>query len=72
MEVLGRDRVMELALGPYYAGRMSIGVPQALPQVADLEMGNTGAETNTSETTADGFQDDDQQQGIPSTAMISR
>ena len=71
MEVLGCDRVMELALGPYYAGRMSIGVPQALPQVTDLGMGNNGAETNTS-SASDGFQNDEQQEGIPSTEMISR
>ena len=72
MEVLGRDRVMELALGPYYAIRMSIGVPQALPQVTDIEMGNAGPGTNTSGTTGDDFQNDEQQEGIPSTEMISR
>lgn len=71
MEVLGRDRVMELALGPYYASRMSIGVPRALPQVTDIELGNASPGTNTS-SASDGFQNDEQQEGIPSTEMMSR
>jgi hypothetical protein len=46
VEVLGRDRVMELALGPYYSNRMSIGVPQALPRATDLALDNTSAEND--------------------------
>ena len=70
-EVLGRDRVMELALGPYYASRMSIGVPQALPQATDLETGNTSVGIDASEG-GDGFQNDDHGQEHPSTETISR
>ena len=70
-EVLGRDRVMELALGPYHASRMSIGVPQALPQATDLETGNTSVGIDASEG-GDGFQNDDHGQEHPSTETISR
>ena len=63
LEVLGRDRVMVLALGPYYStsSRMSIGVPQALPNVTVLELGSASARNNTIGAGDDAFRNDEQE-----------
>ena len=61
LEVLGRDRVMVLALVPYYSSRMSIGVPQALPNVTVLELGSGSARNNTIGAGDDAFRNDEQE-----------